>query len=59
MDSDLTVEFGPERPVNGVTRRLADTSAAARDLGFEAKVSLDEGMRRLVEWWRAEMVPAA
>ena len=59
MDSDLDVEFGPERPVNGVTRRLADTSAAARDLAFEAKVSLDDGLRRLVEWWRAEMVPAA
>lgn len=58
MDSDLTVEFGPERPVNGVTRRLADTSAAAHDLGFEAKVSLDDGLRRLVEWWRAEKVEA-
>jgi UDP-glucose 4-epimerase len=42
-----------------VTRRLADTSAAAHDLAFEAKVSLDDGLRRLVEWWRAEMAPAA
>jgi UDP-glucose 4-epimerase len=59
MDSDLDVEFGPERPVNGVTRRLADTSAAARDLGFEAEVGLDEGLRRLVDWWRAEKVDAS
>src|SRR5690348_6326907 len=59
MDSDLNVEFGPERPVNGVTRRLADTSAAARDLGFEAEVSLDEGLRRLVEWWRGEKAHAS
>jgi UDP-glucose 4-epimerase len=59
MDSDLDVEFGPERPVNGVTRRLADTSAAARDLGFEAVVGLDEGLRRLVDWWRAEKVDAS
>ena len=29
MDSDLRVEHGPERAVNGVTRRLADTTAAA------------------------------
>ena len=28
MDSDLGVEHGPERAVNGVTRRLADTEAA-------------------------------
>jgi UDP-glucose 4-epimerase len=54
MDSDLQIEFGPERAVNGVTRRLADTSAASRDLGFTAEVGLDEGLRRLVAWWRAE-----
>lgn len=38
--------------VNGVTRRLADTSAAERDLGFTAEVPLTEGLRELVEWWR-------
>ena len=52
MDSDLPVEHGPDRAVNGVTRRLADTSAAERDLGFVAKVPLEEGLRALVEWWR-------
>ena len=52
MDSDLEVEHGPERAVNGVTRRLADTSAAQRDLGFTAEVPLAEGLRELVEWWR-------
>jgi UDP-glucose 4-epimerase len=52
MDSDLAVEHGPERAVNGVTRRLADTTAASRDLRFEARVPLDEGLRRLVTWWR-------
>lgn len=52
MDSDLTVEHGPERLVNGVVRRLADTSAAARDLGFKAEVGLEEGLRELVTWWK-------
>lgn len=52
MGSDLDVEFGPARAVNGVTRRLADTSAATRDLGFTATVGLEEGLARLVEWWR-------
>ncbi|KAA9106475.1 NAD-dependent epimerase/dehydratase family protein [Microbacterium rhizomatis] len=51
MGSDLGVEHGPERAVNGVTRRLADTSAAKRDLGFEATIGLEEGLRQLVEWW--------
>jgi UDP-glucose 4-epimerase len=52
MDSDLAVEHGPERAVNGVTRRLADITAAQRDLGFTAEVPLAEGLRELVEWWR-------
>lgn len=53
MDAEhLGVEHGPERAVNGVARRLADTSAARRDLGFEATIGLDEGLRELVEWWR-------
>lgn len=49
---DLGVEHGPERAVNGVVRRLADTSAAERDLGFRSTIGLDEGLRQLVEWWR-------
>jgi len=52
MNSDLSVEHGPERAVNGVTRRLADTTAAKTDLGFTAEVSLEAGLRSLVEWWR-------
>jgi UDP-glucose 4-epimerase len=52
MDSDLEVEHGPARLVNGVVRRLADTSAARQDLGFKAEVELEEGLRELVSWWR-------
>ena len=51
MDSDLAVEHGPERAVNGVVRRLADTTAARTDLGFEASVALEDGLRELVTWW--------
>jgi UDP-glucose 4-epimerase len=54
MDSDLSVEFGPARTVNNVARRVADTSAARRTIGFEAEISLEEGLRALVDWWRAE-----
>ena len=54
MDSDLKPEFGPARAVNGVTRRLADISAAGRDLGWEPRIGLHEGLRGLVDWWRVE-----
>ena len=51
MGSDLAVEHGPARLVNGVVRRLADTTAARQDLGFKAEVGLQEGLRELVRWW--------
>jgi UDP-glucose 4-epimerase len=51
MDSKLGVEHGPERAVNGVTRRLADISAAGRDLGWAPTTGLEQGLRELVEWW--------
>ncbi|MCO5062883.1 MAG: NAD-dependent epimerase/dehydratase family protein [Rhizobiaceae bacterium] len=54
MGSDIPPEHGPERKVNGVTRRLADISRARDMIGFEAKISLEEGLRDLVEWWRRE-----
>lgn len=52
MGSDLHVEHGPERAVNGVARRLADTTAAMRDLGFKTEVGLEDGLGQLVDWWR-------
>jgi UDP-glucose 4-epimerase len=51
---DLQPEYGPARSVNAVARRLADTSAAQRDLGFRAEIDLDQGLRDLVTWWRSE-----
>ncbi len=54
MGSSLPIDFGPERQVNGVTRRLASTEAARRDLGWTATIDLDEGLHRLVDWWLVE-----
>ena len=58
MGGDVGVEHGPARAVNGVTRRLADTSAARDQLGYVAEVDLEEGLTRLVDWWRAEKAGA-
>jgi UDP-glucose 4-epimerase len=54
MESDLRPEYGPERKVNPVPRRLADVGRAKSVLGFEAQVSLAVGLRRLVRWWLAQ-----
>ena len=55
MDSSLEPQFQPARKVNAVTRRLADTSKAKRLLGFETEISLEDGLRELVAWWRSEV----
>lgn len=54
MGVSLEPEYGPARKATPVFRRLADTKKAERMLGFRARVSLQEGIRRLVEWWSRE-----
>ena len=51
--ADMVPEYGPERKVNAVSRRLSSTEKAERLLGFKAQVSLEEGVRRFVRWWEA------
>jgi UDP-glucose 4-epimerase len=59
MGSDLKPEYGPARKVNAVSRRLADTTNARRMIGFESTVSLEDGLRRLVDWWQANRAMTA
>lgn len=58
MGSKLRPEYGPERKVNPVSRRLADTTNAERRLGFRAEIGLEEGLSRLVDWWRLSKAAA-
>jgi UDP-glucose 4-epimerase len=54
MDSTLTVEHAPARSVNPVPRRLASTWRAEQELGFQAVVPFEQGLRNLVSWWRQQ-----
>jgi len=54
MGSNPRPEHRPERKVNPVQRRLADTEKAHRMLGFQATVPLEEGLKELVMWWQAQ-----
>jgi UDP-glucose 4-epimerase len=53
--SDVPVEYGPRRPWDHSIKRFGSTDKAKRDLGFEAKVELREGLERTVEWMRANI----
>lgn len=45
------VRYDPSRP-STIPVRLMDNGLARRELGFEAKTSLEEGLRRTIEWYR-------
>jgi UDP-glucose 4-epimerase len=51
MKGSSRIEHAPPRSVNPVPRRMADVWAAREELGFEAAVSFEDGMRSLVAWW--------
>lgn len=51
MGVNLPPQYGAARKATPVWRRLADVRKAQHRLGFKTQVSLEEGLRRLVEWW--------
>jgi UDP-glucose 4-epimerase len=60
MGVDRPPEYGPARKATPVWRRLADVRKAERQIGFKAKVSLEDGLRQLVQWWSRETrIPVA
>jgi GDP-L-fucose synthase len=46
------VEWDATKP-DGQPRRCLDTTKAARLVGFKAKVGFEEGLKRTIEWYRA------
>jgi UDP-glucose 4-epimerase len=59
MGVDLPAEYGPARKATPVWRRLADVKKAERLIGFRAEVSVEDGLRQLVDWWSREAGTAA
>jgi UDP-glucose 4-epimerase len=53
--SRLEVEYLPQAQMF-VTNRIGDTQQAVRDLGFSAFVSLEEGLRSVIDWRRQDQV---
>lgn len=52
MGFDGRVVFDPSRP-DGQPRRVLDTSRAWEAFGWKATTLLETGLRKTVEWWRA------
>lgn len=52
--SKLKPEYVPQRVITHVSRRQADIKKAKKELGFEAKTSIKEGLQELIEWRNAQ-----
>jgi UDP-glucose 4-epimerase len=50
-NSKLDPQFVEDNTINPVSRRLADISKAADLLNFRAEVSLEEGLKKLSDWY--------
>jgi dTDP-glucose 4,6-dehydratase len=52
--SESVIETHP-LPVDDPQRRCPDVSVAVRELDWRAAVSLEEGLRRTIDWWRVAL----
>jgi UDP-glucose 4-epimerase len=57
MGVSIKIEQIPQRKADRVRRRLGSTRRAKDMLGFEAMISLEQGLKTLVEWWKEEHLP--
>jgi GDP-L-fucose synthase len=55
MDYDGEIVWETEQP-NGQPRRCLDTTRAKERFGFEAKVGFEEGLKKTIDWYRANAV---
>lgn len=55
MDYDGELVWQTDKP-NGQPRRCLDTNRAKECFGFEAEIGFEEGLRRTIDWYRANAV---
>jgi UDP-glucose 4-epimerase len=51
---DKPISYAPRSQATLVRNRIGDPRRASREIGFEAGIDLDEGLRRLIEWRRGD-----
>jgi nucleoside-diphosphate-sugar epimerase len=51
--------FGPPRPGGDIMRSFADITRAKEGFGYTPRVSVEEGIKRTVAWYRAQHAKSA
>ena len=54
MNSNLEIEWETDKP-NGQPRRCVSFERAKNEIGFFPKTSLDEGLRRTINWYKSQI----
>ena len=55
-ESDLPIRYEKRNQATLVTNRIGATEKALNDLGFMASISLEEGIRKLIEWRASDRI---
>ena len=51
---NLPISYAPRSQATLVRNRIGDTKRAAKEIDFTANIQLDEGLRRLIAWRKAD-----
>ena len=54
MNADLEINWETEKP-NGQPRRCVSIEKAKIELGFQPKTTLEEGLRKTIEWYESNL----
>ena len=54
---EIPAKYGPPR-AGDVRDSQADTTAAVRELGHKPRFTIEEGLRRTLQWYRESLVPS-
>ena len=55
---NIPIQYSPRSQATFVRNRIGATKRAEEEIGFKAEIPLDEGLRRLIAWRRADKIRA-
>src|SRR5450755_1380127 len=53
--SNQPIKYAPRSQATLVRNRIGSPKRAKQEIGFESKIDLDEGLKRLIEWRRTHI----
>ena len=55
MNTDLEIIWETDKP-NGQPRRCVSIEKARKEISFEPKITLDEGLQKTIDWYRSSIL---